>query len=471
MSEQPGPPQNTRAPDAAGGLPGPDEPRERRGSGRGEILPLLQLGVPVALAHLANISMHIVDMYFVGKLGPAALGGVSIANAVYSTLLIVGIGLQLGLEFLLPHAWGSGKQREGNLLFVQAAYFALLLSAAITALMMVVPGLFPAFGIASEVIGPATDYLRPLALSMAPSLLFITLRQYLQSMNVATPVLLIMLAANGVNAFANWVLVLGNLGFPSLGVAGSAWATLVARLVALALLAWYILARDRRLGLGLRETPLALETRRMASLVKLGIPAGLQMLLEVGVFALATMLAGRIGAVPLAAHQIVLQVASFTFMIPLGLSSATAVRVANSVGAGHRASAVRVGWSGIGFGAAFMAASGVTLYLLSSSLLRAFTTDAGVIEVGTGLMLIAALFQLSDGVQVLCTGALRGIGNTRLSLLANLVGHWLVGLPISVGLCFVAGWQVRGLWIGLSAGLTSVALSLLIAWWRLSRAR
>jgi MATE family multidrug resistance protein len=207
----------------------------------------------------------------------------------------------------------------------------------------------------------------------------------------------------------------------------------------------------------------------MRSLLALGLPAGLQLIIEVGVFALATTLVGRLAPVALAAHQIALNAASVTYMVPLGISAATAVRVGQALGRREPVAAKRAGWTGVLLGSTFMAAAALAFFAVPAPIVRAFTTETAVIAAGVSLLYVAAVFQLFDGVQVVATGALRGAGNTRTPMIWNLVGYWLLGLPVGYLLCFNAGWGAVGIWIGLSVGLIVVGVVLLLVWARLVR--
>jgi MATE family multidrug resistance protein len=199
-------------------------------------------------------------------------------------------------------------------------------------------------------------------------------------------------------------------------------------------------------------------------LIGLGLPAASQITLEVGVFAAATALAGRLPAAALAAHQIAINIAAFTFMVPLGVGSAGAVRVGQAIGRRDPAGAARAGWTALLFGAGFMTCSAALFLLLPGVLIGAFTADRRVLDVGVSLLMVAALFQLFDGIQAVATGVLRGLGDTRTPMIWNLAGHWFVGLPLGYFLCFTFGLGVIGLWWGLSSGLIICGVSLLIAW-------
>ncbi|MBI3558341.1 MAG: MATE family efflux transporter [Deltaproteobacteria bacterium] len=431
-----------------------------------ELAPLLKLAAPVSLSMLGGLFMQLVDTVFVGRLGPVAIGGASVGNAFFATLMIVGIGMSMGLDYLVSHSFGAKKLELCHRYLVQALYLAVVNSLVFTAMMYFCAGTFTLFGINAEIAAAGKSYLQAMCFSLMPFMLFSAFRQYLQAMGVTVPALIILVVANGVNALGNWVFIFGHFGFSAHGVAGSGWSTVLARVFMLAAIAWYVLRRDRRLKLGLRTTPLKFSRKHTLELVKLGLPSALTLLFEVGGFATVTMLAGQLGAVPLAAHQIVLHLASLTFMIPLGLSSATAVLVGQSLGSGNRHRAIAIGWTAIVFGAIFAAFMGLLMYAFSLPLLRIFTSDFRVMQLGSALLLVASLFQVSDAMQTIGSGVLRGIGNTKVSMYTNLAGHWLLGLPVGYMLCFWLGWGAHGLWVGLSVGLTVVALGLTYVWWR-----
>jgi MATE family multidrug resistance protein len=279
------------------------------------------------------------------------------------------------------------------------------------------------------------------------------------------------------------VLIYGHLGFPAMGVAGSAWATVISRIYMLCVLlvaVWWVdkqrtrQAVESAVGLPSDDAAARLEslwhvdwqfdTARLRRLLALGLPAASQYTAEVGVFAVATALSGMLDPISSASHQIALNMAGIAFMIPLGMGSAGAVRVGHAVGAGDRPRASAAGWTAIMLGTGFMIASGVAFVLMPERLIGLFSRDPDVLRVGTSLLLLAAVFQLFDGIQGVITGTLRGIGDTRTPMIVNLMAHWLVGLPIGYTLCFILGWGVYGLWVGLSLGLIIVGIILLWVW-------
>jgi MATE family multidrug resistance protein len=285
-------------------------------------------------------------------------------------------------------------------------------------------------------------------------------------MNRTTPIMFALVTANLVNVAGNWILVYGHFGARAMGAEGSGWATCISRIYMVVILVAYITYDAVANGSGLLQVPLAPDLAGIRALIRLGFPAAMQLSLEVGVFAVATALIGTLDTLSLAAHQIALNVASVTYMVPLGISSAAAVRVGQALGRGDMKAAGRAGWTAMGLGAAFMTSAGVALIAFPEYVARAFTTDRAVIRTAVALLAVAAAFQLFDGVQSVATGALRGAGDTRTPMICHLLGYWLVGLPLGYVLCFAMGWGAVGLWTGLCLALVLIGLVLLIAWSR-----
>ena len=324
----------------------------------------------------------------------------------------------------------------------------------------------PGFGINPDVLVLAIPYLKPVAGSLLPLLLYSATRRFLQATGHVNAVMIVLITANLVNVFTNWVLVFGHLGFPALGVVGAGWATFMSRSYMALALVGCIIYYDRRGTRQLFETPLWIDGSRLRRLLELGLPSALHISLEMGLFAVATALAGLLDAASLAAHQIALTVAATTFMVPLGMSSAAAVRVGHASGRGDSEGVRRGGWMAILLGVSFMSVAMVTLFVFPDQIISLFTDDASVLSVGASLLFVAALFQLFDGLQVVTTGALRGLGETRVPMMVALAGYWGLGIPTGYYLCFNAGWGVIGLWVGLAVGLASVGAVLLRVWTR-----
>jgi len=273
-----------------------------------------------------------------------------------------------------------------------------------------------------------------------------------------------LVSANLINAGANYWLIYGGWGVPAFGVTGSGGATAGARVF----LAGMLIAATRVDDItGLWRKWAKPKGRELMELLRLGAPAAGQIGLEIAVLGAATLLAGRLSTVSLAAHHIGLNLASMTFMVPLGISSAGAVVVGQALGRNEPREAKRAGWVALVFAGGFMTLAGLVFAFAPLVVLSAFTADPELLAIGTGLLRMAAVFQLFDGLQVAATGVLRGASETRLPMVANLIGHWVMGLPLGYYLAFERGMGAVGLWAGLSAGLVVVAIVLVVYWWRL----
>jgi MATE family multidrug resistance protein len=426
---------------------------------------MLKLAGPVVLAEIGWMSMGIVDTIMVGPLGPAAIGATGMSSSIFFALAVFGMGVMLGVDALVSQSYGAGRRDD----CVRWLQHGILLAVIVApALMLVFYGALNTidhWGLHPDILGLARGYLRVIGLSAFPLLFYATFRRYLQGLHVVRPVMFALVSANLVNAFANWVLIYGKLGAPALGVAGAAWATVIARVYMAAFLYFAVLIVNR----GSAHVPFVFDMARVRRMVALGVPAASQLVLEVGAFAAVSGLAGKLDPVSLGSHQIALNLAALSFMIPLGLSSAGAVRVGHAVGSGDALRAMHAGWTALGVSAVITAAVGLLFLLAPTPLLRVFTTDPNVVSIGASLLAIAAAFQLFDGTQAVATGVLRGIGDTRTPMIMNVIGHWVFGLPTGYALCFWAGWGVAGLWVGLCIGLVFVAVVLTLAWHQRSR--
>ena len=427
----------------------------------------LGLAWPVIVAELGWMFMGVVDTFMVGRLAPDAIGAVGLGSIFFFSVAVFGMGVLLGLDTFVSQAFGADNLDECHRWLRAGVHLSCLVA---PVLILVTFGLLqamPWLGLHPRVHALTTPYVAVLIWSMLPLLLYASFRRYLQAIGLVRPVMITLLVANLVNAGFNWLLIFGRAGFPALGVAGSAWSTVIARVFMAAALLVVILRHERRHKLGLGSLSfLELEWSRIRRLIELGTPAALQITAEVGVFGAVAALAGRIDPVSLAAHQVALNIASVTFMVPLGLASAGAVRVGHAVGRRNASDAGRAGWSAIALGGGFMTAAALILLAAPAFLVHLFTDDAAVVAIGVTLIRVAAAFQLFDGVQGVTTGALRGLGDTRTAMIANLIGHWLIGLPFAAFVAFRLGYGVVGLWAGLSLGLTLVALVLVWVWRR-----
>lgn len=424
---------------------------------------MFRLALPVVIAEMGWMTMGMVDTLMVGRLSPEAIGAVGLGSSIFMGLSIFAMGLLLGLDTLVSQAFGADDIHQCHRWLLHGVVLAVVISLPLTLLMLWISSSLGSWGLDPSVQALTRPYVEIVAWSVLPLLLYAAFRRYLQGMGVVRPVTIALLSANVVNVVVNWMLIFGNAGAPALGVSGAAWATVLSRVAMAGFLLATILYRERDASSSVFGS-LRLETAWFRRLLRLGTPAALQLTLEVGAFATATALAGRLAPSSLAAHQIAINYAALTFMVPLGISSAGAVRVGHAVGRRDVAGASRAGWTALLFAVLFMSIAALAFLTMPRLLLRAFTSDADVLDVGVTLLFVAAVFQLFDGVQGVATGALRGVGDTRTPMLWNLAGHWFIGLPLGYWLCFVAGLGVIGLWWGLSLGLIICGVALLFTW-------
>jgi MATE family multidrug resistance protein len=427
---------------------------------------MLRLAAPLALTELGWLAMAFVDTVMVGRLpdSATAIGAVSLGSTLFYTIGVFGSGIMLGMDTLVAQAYGARRLEECHRTMWNSLYLACAISPVLMLSVLALLPLFPRFGLAPALVAQTVPFLKALVWSTLPLALYFALRRYLQAMHIVKPVVFALISANLVNLLGNWALVYGHLGSRGFGVAGSGWSTCISRAYMVAVLALAAVYYDRKRSSGLWKASRRLELRRIRQLLRLGLPAALQLLLEIGAFATATFLIGKLGAVQLAGHQIALNVASFTYMVPLGICSAAAVRVGHAMGARDVPAAARAGWMAIFFGALFMSCSGLMLFLFARPIARIYTPEIDVIHAGATLLLVAAVFQLFDGLQVVATGALRGAGNTRIPMLANLVGYWVIGLPLGAFLCFKVKMGAVGMWLGLCLALVLIGSALVGVW-------
>jgi len=435
-----------------------------------EVRALLRLAIPVVLSELAWMLMAVVDTIMVGRLSPEAIGAVGLSSSLYYIPGLFGLGLLLGLDTLVSQAFGRGDDRDCREWLTQGLYIAAAVSLPTMAIIYFVPDLLSRFGTNPAVAVQTVAYLRWLNWGTPFLLTYACFRRYLQGMGVVKPVTFALVSANLVNLLGNWALIYGRLGCPALGVRGSAISTVVARFYMASFLvgvAWWF---ERKRGFRLFAGWPGPHWERILKVLRLGGPAATQMLFEIGAFGTATVLAARLSPEALAAHQIALNCASVTYMVPLGISAAAAVSVGHAVGARNPARARRAGWLAVGISAAFMAVMAVLITVFPKGIVRIYSPDLRVLAIGVPLLALAAAFQVFDGIQTAALGALRGLGHTTGPMIFNLVGYWVIGLPLGYWLCFQRGFGIFGVWIGLTIALIFVA-SLILWEWKTKSAR
>lgn len=415
------------------------------------------------------VAQGLVDTAMVGRVDAAQLGAVTLGNLYFFTVAVFGMGLLFALDPLVSQAFGAGDRGAIEVAIQRGLVLSATLAVVASVLLAVAEPVFVLLRQPEEVVPVAAAYARTQIPGILPFYGFIVFRQVLQAVGRVAPVVWTILLANVLNAFLNWVLVFGNLGAPELGAVGSGWATAMSRwfmwLCSL-VLGWRVLApylqRVRR------DLFLADPLKRI---VRLGSPIGLQLFLEFGAFGAIGILMGWLGTVAIAGHQIALNLAAFAFMIPLGISQAAAILVGREVGRGDPAAARRSAGGAVLVCCLVMAATAAVFLGLPGFLAGQFTTETGVAAVAASLIPVAGMFQLFDGLQVVCTGALRGVADTMRPMIYNVLGFWVLGMPVSLWLGFGLDMGPEGLWWGLAAGLGAVAVLLLGRMWIRLRGR
>jgi len=453
---------------------------------RSELPPLVHLALPLIAGELGWVSMSLVDTIMLGHLPNSALAmsAAALAQVLFNTFCFGVGGVLLGLDTLISQALGAKEQQEANRWLLHGLVMALALSALLIAIFALTPVLLFRLPVDRAILAQAVPAMQGLNYGTLPLLLYFTFRRYLQAHHHGRPIAFALISANLVNAGVDWLLIFGHhwniaahsYGIPAFGVTGSSWATSFARLYLMAVLVFAVWRADRNHHYGLlaslhQRAWLRIEYQHLRRLFLLGAPAGASIFVEIAIFALVTALIATFGRLPLAGHEVALQCASTTFMVPFAISAATSVRVGHAIGRmriglGTTANVIAAGWSGIGTGAAFMLCASVLLLSIPTAIARLFTPDPGVIAAAVPLLLIAAGFQFFDGVQITATGALRGAGNTHAPFITQLIAYWAIGMPLGILLGFHEKLGAAGLWWGLLIALTCGAFAMCYFWRR-----
>lgn len=431
----------------------------------------LALGLPLVGSHLSRMAIHVSDTVLVGWYGVDPLAALIIATSFFNLMFFLGMGFGIGVMGVIASAIQRGDEAEVRRSARMALWLSLIYSLLVMPLMWWSEPILLALGQKPVVAGLAQDFLRIAGFGLIPMLGALTLNSYLAAMEKPKVVMLVTLAGLPVNIFLNWVFLFGNLGAPELGVRGSAIASLSVQVLQFVLLIAYArwLPTARRYRLFQRWwRP---DWSAMRAVFRLGMPIGLTMVAEGGLFVGSNMMMGWIGTRELAAHGIALQLASITFMVHLGLSNAATVRAGQAKGRNDAAfmkdAALTV--TVVSIVVALMAVAVFEWFprpLVELYLDATHPETPAIVEIAVYLMFYAALFQLTDALQVIALGLLRGVQDTRVPMIIAAVSYWLIGMPVAYGLAFVAGIGPAGLWLGLVAGLSVAALLLMWRFWR-----
>ena len=421
---------------------------------------MARLAAPIAVVQVGLMMMGVVDAAIVGRYSAEGLAAVALGNVYFHSVIALGQGTLMALDPLVSQAVGAKDQTAIELAVQRGIVLCIAMAIPLSLALLFGEQIFLPLGQPADVVPIAAAYARACIPGVLPYLAFITLRQTVQAFSVVRPVVVAVVVANVANAFLDWVLVFGKFGFPTMGPVGSGWASTISRWLMAILLLWgcrHVLVPFLRHW---RREDLAVGP--LWRMLRIGFPIGLQLWIEFMAFSVALLFVGMLGAVPMAGHQIALMLAALTYMVPLGVSAAAAVLVGHAVGRGDPEVARREAGAALACGVGFMSLTAIVLIAFAPWLARLFTADPEILAAATVLIPIAGVFQVFDGIQGVSGGILRGAGDTRVPMWANLAGYAILALPLGVWLCFTLGMGARGIWWGLSAGLAAVAA--LLGW-------
>jgi MATE family multidrug resistance protein len=429
---------------------------------RRELIPTLALAAPIMAGQFAQMLIGLADTIMVGRIGVAPLAACAFANTIVYLPFLFALGVMTSTAVRTSHAVGAGNNSEAAETLRHGVFLAVVFGALCFLTLAVSSPLLNMMGQPPEVVALSRNYLLIVGASLLPVLVGIAFKNHCEALN--HPWLPFWITMGGVvlNIALNWVMVFGKLGFPALGLDGAGWATLISRIATMAGLAAVIVRLER-----FREhrparwfTPLAPGSLR--NLLGIGLPSGGQLLMEVGAFSASGLMMGWLGAAALAAHQVALSCAATTFMFPLGLSMALTIRVGQTLGAReyHRMRVIAAG--AIAIGIALMAVFAALFLIFRHPIAHAFVKEGehAVVAITTLLLVVAALFQIFDGAQVVCMGALRGLSDVKWPTWITIACYWGISLPLGYVLAFPAGMGPLGIWIGILTGLVAAAVSL-----------
>ena len=414
----------------------------------------LLLALPIIFGQLLQNSLSVIDTLMVGHVSVEAVAAASLATALFVVPLVFGFGVMGPFSVFVSGSNARGESLETIHHLRRELAVSVIIGVGLAILITVLSGYLNLLDQPTAVLAQARAFLLLLTWSIVPMYLFQTLKQYCEALHTAWPPMLILTGSVFLNIGLNWVFIFGHLGAPALGLIGAGWATLMTRTVTLIVLT-AVVYRIHFRGSKKRHALLhgSFQWQGYKDLLGMGLPAGFQVILEVGAFTFAAIMMGWISEAALAAHQVAISVASTMFMVPLGLSMAVAIRVSHAIGSNdpQRARSCTRGALFVTLG--FMSLTAIIICSLTHNLAAAFVHDSNVIVLAAQILFVAGLFQIFDGTQVVCTGALRGMHDVKLPTLLNFCGYWLIGLPVSYLLAFHLRLGAVGVWVGLLVGL------------------
>lgn len=421
------------------------------------------LAYPVMLSQVGHIFTGIADSVMVGRIGAVPLAAASLAHGIFAVIMVFGIGVTFGVTPLVASEAGQKKDLSDSTLLSNSLVVNMLTGIILFLILFLGSPALRMLNQPTEVVNLAIPYFNILLFSLIPLLFFQTYKQFAEGLSFTRMAMIVSLSGNLLNIILNYILIYGKLGFPAMGLNGAGWATLIARTAMGIAMSVYVL---NSVSFNNHDTKFhfnKVSATLLKKITKIGIPIGMQFTIEVGAFAFAAVMIGWMGAQPLAAHQIALSMAAFTYMLASGISAATTVRVSNAFG--------RKDFIGLKYAAntsfmmvlIFMGCCALFFIIANHWLPTLFIKEIEVIEIAAFLLIIAAFFQLSDGMQVVVLGALRGLHDVNWPTIITVIAYWIIALPVGYFLGFILNYKATGVWIGLLTGLLAAATLL---YWR-----
>ncbi len=418
----------------------------------------LLLAFPIVLSQVGQITVHLVDNMMVGHVGTTELAAASFANNVFMIGMYFGMGITYGLTPLIGKAYSNGKLHEVAALLKNGMFTHFAAAIVLTVVMFGIYFTLPLLGQPVEVLNLAKPYFLLLCLSYLPFMLFFSLKQFFEGIGNTKIAMQITLSANVVNIIINYLFIFGKFGFPEMGLVGAGIGTMVSRLFMALLFIIYIykLQKFKKYFIEARKQVFSVE--KITSILKIGIPIGFQIIVELLAFGIGAIMMGWLGEIPLAAHQVAIGLASFTYMISLGVSQANTIRVSHQMGVKDYKSLRMAALASTQLVLAFMLIMGGVFVVARNYLPLMFTLDRAVIDIAAGLLIIAAIFQVFDGLQVVMLSTLRGIADVKFPMFIAFFAYLLVGIPTSYILTFVFNMGPQGIWYGYLVGLGTAGI-------------
>ncbi|TDQ19323.1 MATE family multidrug resistance protein [Algoriphagus boseongensis] len=431
----------------------------------------LLLAYPVMLSQLGQVAVGVADSMMVGRLGAVPLAAASLANSIFFVIMMFGIGISMGITPLVSIADGKGKNKRISRLFGHGLWINLVTSLLLIGVIFGLSQGLHFLNQPEEVVILAVPYLFIITASLLPMMVFQTFKQLAEGLSQTKQAMYITVFANLVNVFLNWVLIWGKLGFPEMGLNGAGLATLISRILMMVLMGGYVLSSQRYKKYHFKLKNPNASLMMISRILKIGIPTGFQFIFEVSAFGTAAIMMGWIGVNALAGHQIALNLASISYMLATGLATAGMIRVSNQIGKGNIKAMREAGMVVFGLVIGFMFLCGVLFFSFRFFLPTLYIDDPEVISLSASLLIIAGLFQISDGVQVVALGVLRGMEDVKVPTIVTLLAYWVLGLPLGYLLAFEFGYAEKGIWYGLLIGLSITAVLLFYRFHSLSKKR